>query len=78
LFQFVPLLITHRQVELRFVLFGFCHWQFFTSIAESRRLKAIILYAEPQIPYPSANDDGRAALGKVISKIFRNLESPIP
>ena len=23
-------------------------------------------------------DDGRAALGKVISKIFRNLESPIP
>jgi hypothetical protein len=27
LFQFVPLLITHRQVELRFglVLFGFCH-----------------------------------------------------
>jgi hypothetical protein len=26
------LLITHRQVELRFVLvlFGFCHWQFFT------------------------------------------------
>ena len=33
---------------------------------------------EPQIPDPSANDDGRAALGKVISKIFRNLESPIP
>jgi hypothetical protein len=30
LFQFVPLLITHRQVELRFVLvfLGFCHWQF--------------------------------------------------
>jgi hypothetical protein len=25
------LLLTHRQVELRFVLvlFGFCHWQFF-------------------------------------------------
>jgi hypothetical protein len=32
LFQFVSLLVTHRQVELRFVLllFGFCHWQFFT------------------------------------------------
>jgi hypothetical protein len=29
LFQFVPLLLTHRQVELRsvLVLFGFCHWQ---------------------------------------------------
>jgi hypothetical protein len=29
LFQFVSLLITHRQVELRFVLvlFGFCHSQ---------------------------------------------------
>jgi len=34
--------------------------------------------AEPQTPDPSANDDGRAALGKVISKILRNLESPIP
>src|SRR4029453_4058853 len=32
LFQFVSLLITHRQVELCLilVLFGFCHWQFFT------------------------------------------------
>src|SRR5436190_21335843 len=32
LFQFVSLLLTHRQVELRFVLvlFGFCHSQFFT------------------------------------------------
>jgi hypothetical protein len=32
LFQFVPLLLTHRQVELGFVLvlFGFCHSQFFT------------------------------------------------
>ena len=32
LFQFVSLLITHRQVELRFVvvLFGFCHSQFLT------------------------------------------------
>src|SRR4029077_12506404 len=32
LFQFVSLLITHRQVELRFVLvfFKFWHWQFFT------------------------------------------------
>jgi hypothetical protein len=29
LFQFVSLLLTHRQVELRFVLvlFGFCHLQ---------------------------------------------------
>ena len=33
---------------------------------------------EPQTPDPIGNDDGRAALGKVISKIFRNLESPIP
>jgi hypothetical protein len=33
---------------------------------------------EPQIPAPSANDDGPAALGKVISKNFRNLESLIP
>jgi hypothetical protein len=32
LFQFVPLLLTHRQVELRFVLvlLGFCHSQFLT------------------------------------------------
>jgi hypothetical protein len=30
LLQFLSLLITHRQVELRFilVLFGFCHSQF--------------------------------------------------
>jgi hypothetical protein len=47
LFQFVPLLLTHRQVELRFVLvlFGFCHWQFLNLVlhSRSRRLKAINL-----------------------------------
>jgi hypothetical protein len=32
LFDFVSLLVTHRQIELRFVLvlFGFRHSQFFT------------------------------------------------
>src|SRR5512132_2516088 len=73
-----------RTVRLSFGLFlffldfaiGSSYTSFFNS--RSRRLKAINLYAELQIPDPSANDDGRAALGKVISKIFQNLESPIP
>src|SRR5512132_2021688 len=48
LFQFVPLLLTHRQVELRFVLvlFGFCHSHVLHLVlnSRSRRLKATNLY----------------------------------
>src|SRR6476620_1817651 len=45
LFEFVSLLLTHRQVELPFVLvlFEFWHSQFFRPVFRSRRLKAIIL-----------------------------------
>ena len=45
----VSLLLTHRQVELRFVLvlFGFCHSYLNLAFhSRSRRLKTIIVYAK--------------------------------